>query len=191
MVESPLNIQRLIVEFLNPLADARQFRRLCGCKHCPHALVDRNRFFMCPIRGAHCHYLFLDDLLCNNRPACPVNHDGIRCDLPTHNGLTQSPGGINHHLVAFTGQRIGCEEDTGCLSWDEFLHHHRQAYLPVRDARSCAVANRARSPQRGPAAFDGIQNHSFSTHVEVGLLLTSKGQFRQILSSGRRTHRHG
>src|SRR6266568_2323689 len=161
MVERPLDIHWLTIEFLNSHTNARQLSRLHGCKHCARALAYRNRFFTRAFRAAHRHHFFLTDLLCSNRPACLVNHDSIRSDLPTHNGLTQSPGGVDHHLVAFASQWIAGEEDTGCISQNEFLHHHRQTYLLVRDARSCAIANRSCSPQRCPATFDGIKYHRF------------------------------
>src|SRR5258708_16003299 len=159
MGESPLDIHWLTIEFLNAHTDARQLSRLHGCKHCARALVYRNRFLTRAFGSAHRHHFLHTDLLCSNQPACPVNRDSIRSDLPTHNGLTQSPGGVDHHLVPFASQRIGGEEDTGCISRNEFLHHHPQAYLPVRHAKPCPITNPPSTPPPPPPPFHSIASH--------------------------------
>src|SRR5260370_8289225 len=123
MGESPLDIHWLTIEFLNSHTDARQLSRLHSCKHYARALAYRNRFFTRAFGTAHCHHFLLSDLLCNNRPTCPVNHDSIRSDLPTHNGLTQSPAAVDHHLVPSPTQPIGAEAKTPCTPPTHLPHH--------------------------------------------------------------------
>ena len=90
--------------------------------------------------------------------------------------------------VPVTG--FGREQDPGRVRRHQFLDHDGQRDVVVGDAVLVAVGDRARVPQRRPAARDRVQHGVVAADVEVGVLLARERQGRQVLGGGRRAHGH-
>ena len=182
----------MAIEILDLHTDTGKFSGLSWAKHRPGALICWHRFLVRAFAGTPGHYrhhVLLTDVLFNNCPARLINYDRIGCNLPSDNRLTQPPGSVDHHLVACPCQWICSEKDACRLGGHQLLYNHRQAHILGRDAMARAIVNRARCPERSPAAFYRLQHHRFAVHIEIRLLLTGKRHLRQVFSSGRGTHR--
>ena len=125
-----------------------------------------------------------------NGPGVGVHHPVIGSDPTTDQGLSQSPGCVDHHLIAPPVDRIGSEQDARRLGREQLLHDDRDADGGGRNPLAGPVGNGARGPEGGPAAADGRQQRCLAANIQVGLHLSGEGGAGQVLGRGGRTHGH-
>ncbi len=126
------------------------------------------------------HHLFVGNLTLDDLPVRFVHDECVRGNRSSHNSLAESPGGVNHDLVALSIDRIGGEQDPGSFRRHQQLHDNRQGDLVWINALARPVTDGTRSPERGPAFLDCIQNSCRTVDIQIGFLLAGKGGLRQV-----------
>ena len=109
-----------------------------------------------------------------------INDERIRRHLTAHNGFTQTKACIDYHLAAFTGRGIGGKQNPGDVSGDHLLYHDRHGNRTLFDLVFMAIADGLCGPERGPTIQHGRNQRIVTFDVKIGVLLSGKGQSRQI-----------
>ena len=100
--------------------------------------------------------------------------------LTAHDGFTQTKACIDYHLAAFTGRGIGGKQNPGDVSGDHLLYYDRHGNRTLFDLVFMAIADGLCGPERGPTIQHGRNQRIVTFDVKIGVLLSGKGQSRQI-----------
>jgi hypothetical protein len=127
----------------------------------------------------------------STRPLSLPTTDRVWGHRSAHDGLAETPGGVDDRLVATTVGGIGGEQDSGRVGRHHPLHHHRDGDGRGIDGPARSVADCPGRAHRRPAAHDRFSQLGLAVHVEERLQLAREARLGQVLGSGRRAHRHG
>ena len=112
----------------------------------------------------------------------------VRVHQTGDQGLAEAEAGLHGGDLPVRRDRVGCEQDAGCVREDHLLHDHGHLNLPVTEAVPQAVGHGPLGEQRRPAAADVLEDRRRPHDVQVRVLLAREGCRRQVLRRRARSH---
>jgi hypothetical protein len=185
VVSGPLHVHRHAVQLLHPHAQRGQRDGLSFVEDRSAAQLVGHGAVLGADGGADRHHRLV--ARAHARHGAAGHGDHVRRDPTADHRFAEPPRRVDHGRSAVAGDRVGREQDAGCVRGHELLHNDGQRDVVVRDAAPVAVGHGARVPQRRPAALDRVQQ-AVAPDVEVGVLLAREGQVGQVLGRRRRTN---
>ena len=73
-------------------------------------------------------------------------------------GFTESEIGVDDYFPEVSGNRVDAEGDTGDITGDHRLNHHRHGCCPGVEALPGSIGDRVIRPERGVAVSDPLQD---------------------------------
>ncbi len=105
----------------------------------------------------------------------------VRIHQTGDEGLAQAEAGLHGGDRPVRRDRVGREQDAGCVREDHLLHHHCHLNLPVTEAVPHAVGHGPLGEQRPPAAAHVPEDRRRACDVQECVLLAREGCRRQVL----------
>jgi hypothetical protein len=114
----------------------------------------------------------------------PVEHVVVGGDAPVDDDVPEARDGVDDHLGARTGDRVGREQHPGGGRLDHPLDDDGHPHRRVAEAARLPVRHRALAPERVPAPAHRVDQRVGAADVQDRLVLAREAGVRQVLGGG-------